>query len=124
MLDEKLKKSIGIDDELIDKIVDEIVTSIEVDKREKFYVDESVQKRNFAEMAKFKERIVALENRVEKYVNNFKLAAVEAERLVTEKTETLNEENQKRILHLQEQIEDLRDMVKKISKEINKLQRS
>ena len=75
-------------------------------------------------MAKLKERIDALENRVEKYINNFKLAAVEAERLITEKTETLDEENQKRILHLQEQIEDLRDITKKLSNEVNKLQRS
>jgi len=120
MQDEKLKK-IGIDSKLIDEIVEEIVSSIKSEKRGETTTEDVIGKRNLAEIIKLKERTTTLENRLEKYISNFKLVATEVERLITEKTEALNEESQQQIVHLQGQIEDLRISMIKLGSEMKKI---
>lgn len=121
MQGERIKRSDEIDDKFIDEIVDEIVDVSSLAGREKITLDDAIQKRNLSEIVKLKERIAALENRVEKYINSFKLVAVEAERLTSEKTESLNEENLRQIAHLQGQIEDLRSAMIRLSNEVKKI---
>jgi hypothetical protein len=113
------KKITGIDDKLIDEIVDEIVSTIT--EREKIPYEDVIEKRNLSEIVKLKERISALENRVEKYINSFKLVAIETERLISERIENLTEENLGQIAHLQTQIEDLRHAMIRLSNEVKKI---
>jgi len=58
---------------------------------------------------------------VEKYINSFKLVAIEAGRSVTEKSEALNEENQWQITHLQGQIEVLRSAMIRLSNDLKEM---
>lgn len=64
-----------------------------------------------------------MENRVEKYVKQFKISAVENGRLVTEKSEQLrvvDEQMDQRITDLAGQIEELRTAMIKLSGKIKR----
>jgi predicted nucleic acid-binding Zn-ribbon protein len=49
------------------------------------------------------------------------MVAVEVERLITERAETLNKENQQQIAHLQGQIEDLRSAMIRLSNKVKEI---
>ena len=103
-------KKLAVDDELIDSIVEEVLKGKApriTEKQEKFPTDD-----------KLPSRIAALENRLEKYIENYKINATELERQITERYEELNEENEKRVLQLQSQIETLRTAMIKLSNEL------
>jgi len=81
----------------------------------------ALERRNLMEIVKLKSRINSLENRVEKYIRNFKISATESNRLVSEKTENLGEGIEERILNLQGQIEKLRTAMIRLSSEVKNL---
>ena len=73
------------------------------------------------EIIKLKNRIANLEDRLEKYINSFKIVAVEVERELTEKWEELNKENEKQNIELRGQIEDLRGALIRLSNELKNI---
>lgn len=83
--------------------------------------ERGLDKKNLIEIAKLKNRMVALENRTDKYVKNFRIAAMEAGRLVSEKAEEARDENEQLLLNLQDQIEDLRTAMIKLSNIVKRL---
>jgi len=80
-----------------------------------------LERRNLMEIAKLKNRMAALENRMEKFIKSFKLSSIEAGRLVSEKAEEARDENEQILFDLQGQIEDLRDAMVKLSNAVKKL---
>lgn len=64
-----------------------------------------------AEFGKLERRIENLERRVENMGGNFKTFAVEADRIISEKTEEMNRENDEMISKLLTEMQDLRDVV-------------
>lgn len=64
-----------------------------------------------ADIGKMEKRIENIERRAENMGNNFKTFAVEADRIISEKTEGLSRENDETITKLLAEIQDLRDMV-------------
>ena len=83
--------------------------------------ERGLDKKNLIEIAKLKNRIFALDNRMDKHVKNFRIAAMEASRLVSEKTEEVREENEQLLMNLQDQIEDLRTVMIKLSNNVKRL---
>jgi hypothetical protein len=83
--------------------------------------EHGLDKKNLIEIAKLKNRMVAMENRADKYVKNFRIAAIEAGRLVSEKAEEAREENEQLLMNLQDQIEDLRTVMIKLSSNVKRL---
>ncbi len=69
-----------------------------------------------AEIGKMEKRIENLERRAENMGNNFKTFAVEADRIISEKTEGLSRENDEAISKLLSEMQDLRDMVIEIKR--------
>ncbi|TRZ54040.1 hypothetical protein D4Q76_03290 [archaeon] len=65
---------------------------------------------------KLEKRIENLEHRAENMGNNFKTFAVEADRIISEKTEGLSRENDETITKLLAEMQDLRDMVIEIKR--------
>lgn len=118
----KLKKQSVIIEEIAEEVADLIVDSKKLSDVLKTSKEKDViQKRNLSEVTKMKERIRLLENRVEKYIKSFKIVAVEVERMITERTEEMNKENEQQIMHLQGQIEDLRTIMIRIGNEVKKI---
>lgn len=64
-----------------------------------------------SELGKLEKRIENLEHRAENMGNNFKTFAVEADRIISEKTEALGRENDEAVTKLLSEVQDLRDMV-------------
>ena len=62
-----------------------------------------------------------MENRLEKFISNFKTVVVEVDRQLTEKWEELNKGEEKRVLSLQGQIEDLRTALIRLSNELKSI---
>jgi len=120
----EMQEDFGIDDKLVDEIVDEILDSTRpakgISPRE-IPTEETLQRHSLGEVARLKSRISALENRLEKYVNNFKTTAVEVEREISERNKNLDEENERQILRLQGQLEDLRSAMIRLSNEVKRL---
>ena len=83
--------------------------------------ERGLDKKNLIEIAKLKNRMVALENRTDKYVKNFRIAAIEAGRLVSEKAEEARKENEQLLMNLQDHIEDLRTAMIKLSNNVKRL---
>lgn len=102
--------------DLVEEIANEITETILSSRNY-----ENLQKRNFAEIVKLKNRIKNLEQRLEKHINNYKITATEIERQITERTENSNQEIEKRIANLIGQIEDLRSAMIRLSNEIKKI---
>jgi len=108
-----------IDDELVDGIVDEILDSM---KKEKIPVKaDAFQRRNLSEIVRLQARIANLENRVEKFVRNFKISATESVRQISETERGLEEENEQQIMQLQGQIENLRTAMIRLGSEVKRL---
>ena len=145
----KRKQIMDVDSEererIIDQVADEIVETLlsstvddskKLKKRRKGKIkggkiksavvrgaskERGLDKKNLTEIAKLKNRMVALENRTDKYVKNFRIAAIEAGRLVSEKAEEAREENEQLLMNLQDQIEDLRTAMIKLSSNVKRL---
>jgi len=118
----KYEKNLEIDEKLIDEIVNEVVASIRAEReKERVSIEEGVQKRNLDEIVKLNERVAALENKVEEYMNSLKLVASEVERLAKEKAGALGEEKEQQITNLQLERKDLKDEMMKLSNEVKKI---
>lgn len=83
--------------------------------------EHGLNEKSLIEIAKLKNRMVAMENRADKYIKNFRIAAVEAGRLVSEKAEEAREENDQLLMNLQDQIENLRTAMIKLSNSVKRL---
>ena len=113
-------------DQLADEIVEILLDSIASkgnpkNARERVTNLNSLERKDLMEIVKLKNRIAALENRVEKYIRSFQITATESERHLTEKSEELTKENQQDIMNLQAQIEDLRTAMVRLGNEVKKL---
>jgi len=91
-------------DEIAEEIVDMILSS------KKLSTHPSLESRqNFAgEVEKLKKRVDGMEKQLQKYIDSFKIAAVEAERHITENFEEQEKEREKTLMMLIEQIENLK----------------
>lgn len=67
---------------------------------------------------KLEKRIENLEHRAENMGGNFKTFAVEADRIISEKTEGLSRENDETITKIITEVQDLRDAVIEIKRNI------
>jgi len=105
--------------DITEEIADEIVKLVL--KSKPSTEANAVEKKNLDDIAKLKQRIFSLENRVEKYIKNFKIVATEAERHLTERAEEISKENEQTIVNLQAQIEDLRTAMIRLSNEVKKI---
>ena len=119
----KLKPEI-LTDSMIDEISDEIVESLlksGVVRREKEEMHGNDGVLDDTKAAKIKNRIKELEGRLDSHINDFKVVSIETERMITEKVESMNEESERQILALQEQIEDMRTAMIRLSNEIKRM---
>lgn len=80
-----------------------------------------IQKRVSKDIDVIKNRIAILENRLNKLVNNFRIDIVEAERMITQKAEELNNENDQRITNLVSQVENLRGAMIRLSNDVKEI---
>lgn len=64
-----------------------------------------------AAIERLENRTANLEHRVENISNNFKTFAIEADRIISEKAEQMNRENDEMISKLLSEMQDLRDIV-------------
>lgn len=71
-----------------------------------------------AAFGKLEKRIENLERRAENMGSNFKTFAVEADRIISEKTEGLSRENDETITKIITEVQDLRDAVIEIKRNI------
>jgi len=120
----EMREEFEIDNQFVDEIVDVILDSREQSKgmpAKRIPTEEILQRSNLGEMVKVKSRISALENRLEKYINSFKITATEVEREISERYKNLNEDNEQQNLHLQGQLEDLRSAMIRLSNEVKRL---
>ena len=121
-------------DEMADEIVELILSSVAaVDSKKlerikrggreatKSTKTGTMGRKTLMEILRLKNRINALENRMEKYIKNFKIASIEANRLISEKAEEARDENEQMLFDLQGQIEDLRAAMTRLSNEVRKL---
>ncbi|MEM5797213.1 MAG: hypothetical protein QXD72_00050 [Candidatus Aenigmatarchaeota archaeon] len=121
MKESLLKREINLD-ALADEIVELIANSKKLtDILKVVQENEIIQKKNLSEVATLKNRITILENRLNNLVKSFRIDIVEAERMVSEKTEKIIEDSEQRVTHLTSQIEDLRDMIVRIGNDVKKL---
>ena len=77
-----------------------------------------------SDAVKLKSRIQYLENRIEKHVHDYKTTAIEVERQIVDKFSELEQDNDKRLIYLQGQIESLRDGMIRLSNELKQLKES
>lgn len=80
-----------------------------------------LDKRNLIEIAKLKNRVSSLEHRVEKYIKNLELSAIESGRLTSEKSEEIKDENEQMLLNLQGQVEELRTAMIRLSNQVKRI---
>lgn len=113
------KKQIEIDDRLVDEIVGEIIDSMK--KGQPAAKFDGAQMQYINEIARLKARIVNLENRVEKYVGNFKINATESARKISETESSLQENYEHQIIALQGQLENLRTAMIRLSGEVKRI---
>jgi chromosome segregation ATPase len=104
-----MKQALAVDDELVDEIVDEVLKS------------QRPFKSKSDEIGKLKARIADLEHKLDKYISSFKLNATESVRRISEVDETLTSENEKQLIALQGQLNDLRTAMIRLSNEVKKL---
>ena len=98
-----MDRKLQIDDNMVDEIVNEILEEGIPQKSQPISnaLDDRVSRNIQA-------RVEALENRFGKYMNNYKTTAIELERQITEKAEEFNREQEKQLVHLRAQLDDLR----------------
>ncbi len=119
-----LKESLA--EEIADEIVDSILTSganrkgVEISENKKENFRENIGSET-EELIRIKRRLEAAENRLDKYVNSFKIFATEVERQLTQKTGELTDDVDRQILDLQGDVEELRTAMIKLSNKIGQL---
>lgn len=111
---------------LLDKLADEIAelaTNSEKIERVMKILEEqdAIEKRNSNDIINLKEKISILEGKLNKFLEDFKISVVEAEREITERHEKILNDMDKQIVRLQSQIEDLRTAIIRISNEVKNL---
>lgn len=105
-------------DELVDEIVRLTTNSRKLAEILKTAQDnEAIQRRNLGELNNLKLRIIEIENRLDKLTKAFKTNSIETARLITENYEEINEENEQKIMNLQDQIESLRSMITEVKRD-------
>ena len=96
-----------IDDKMVDEIVDEILAE-GLPKQQQTTYSSSSNIMDDRVYRNIQARVEALEGRFGKYMNNYKTTAIELEKQITEKSEEFNREQEKQIVHLRTQLDDLR----------------
>jgi len=125
-------KSLDVPDELVDEIVEEVLsetmgkTQLEIPtKKPKLKEpEETLLDSNVSDLVKLKSRIQYLENRIEKHVHDYKTTAIEVERQISDKFSEFEQENEKRLIYLQGQLEALRTAMIKFSNEFKQSKES
>lgn len=125
----KTDKGQLIPNELVDEIVEEIVSETLAKKSTsdnvtKFKPKEELFLDSDASELKLKSRIQFLENRIEKHVHDYKTTAIEVERQINDKFSELEQENEKRLIYLQGQLEALRNAMIRLSNEFKQFKES
>ncbi len=119
-------KDLNISDELVDEIVEEILAETSVGKPSETKTS-SVKKFKPEELydgasdLKEKSRMPSFENRAEKTIYDYKTTAIEIERQITEKFTEFEQENEKRLMYLQNQLESLRTAMIRLSSDLKQL---
>lgn len=121
-----MKVSVLGQEKLMEDLVDELADMVSNSRKLADILkitqeNELIQNKNLKETDKLKERISILENRIDKYANSFRIFAIEVERELSEKYRSLEEDNEKRVVHLQGQLENLRTAMIKLSSEVKGL---
>ena len=127
-----VNKGLDVPDDLIDEIVEEVLSetmekpsSETPTKKPKLKEpEEMLLDSNVSDLAKLKPRVQYLENRIEKHVHDYKTTAVEVERQISDKFSEFEQENEKRLIYLQGQLEALRTAMIKLSNEFKQSKES
>ncbi len=104
------------DKKFVENIAEEIVGMIS-DTKKLVSLSQDVenikvqQNEYFKNIGRLENRIKQLENRLENHIADFKTVAVEVERMITERSESLSKEQQDTITSLRVEIEELRRTV-------------
>lgn len=112
------KSELEIPEELVDEIVEEILESKTLTKKSKTQKPKVV---GSIATDSLLPRMEEIENKLEEYINSYKITATELERQITEKSEELTREQDKQLTYLQGQIENLREAMIRLSGEVKKL---
>lgn len=120
-----VNKNLDVPDELVDEIVEEVLSEtmgkplseIPTKKPKLKEPEEMLLDSNVSDVVKLKSRIQYLENRIEKHVHDYKTTAIEVERQIVDKFSEFEQENEKRLIYLQGQLEALRTAMIKFSNE-------
>ncbi|MBI2084459.1 MAG: hypothetical protein HYT70_02505 [Candidatus Aenigmarchaeota archaeon] len=109
------RQPLQIDDKVIDEIVDEILNEGDV-------LETSPPMRLKPSNKIYKNSSKAgLQEKFEEHLRDYRTTAMELERQITEKSEEWMSEQEKQMMRLQGQIEDLRTSMIKLSSELKKL---
>lgn len=96
-----------IDDKMVDEIVDEILSE-GLPKQQQTTYSSSSNVMDDRVFRNIQARVEALEGRFGKYMTNYKTTAIELEKQITEKAEEFNREQEKQLVHLRTQLDDMR----------------
>lgn len=116
-----------VPNELVDEIVEEILAetkakkTVEIKSKPK---DNSLVDSYLPEPSNLKLRIQNLENRIEKHIHDYKTTAIEVERQIVDKFSEFEQENEKRLIYLQNQLEALRSAMIRVSNEFKRSKES
>lgn len=123
------KEKTTLPKQMIDRIAEEVAEIVTNSKRLNSLFDsikenEAVSRKSMNDIIRLKKRAESLENRIVEHIKQFKTVAVEAGRLVTEKSEELraaDEQMNQRITDLAGQIDDLRTAMIKLSNKVKEI---
>ncbi len=127
-----VNKNLDVPDELVDEIVEEVLaetmekasSETPTKKYKPKEQEETLLDNNLSDAVKLKPRIQYLENRIEKHVHDYKTTVIEVERQIVEKFSEFEQENEKRLIYLQGQLEVLRTAMIKLSNEFKQSKES
>jgi len=119
MLNRRLKELEGERKDVTEEIADEIVDLLLESSPSK--KSDVIERKLLGDIVKLEQRVFSLENRVEKFIKNFKISAVESERHISETSEELTKENEQNIMNLQAQMDELRATMIRLSSRIKKI---
>lgn len=118
------KETLKIVDEIADELVDILLSSKKFSKvSEKAEKTETVQKKDSEELIRLRKRINSLKNILLGHISQFRIATVELERELSEKIEDLKRENEENNISMESQIGELRNKLRTLKNEVNKLKR-
>jgi len=136
-VDEKLLDEIAneivkteVDEKLLDEIANEIVKKIAYPPKQESG-DENSGKPNSMKFGKLHAdsvysrqlafRLEDLENKVDNFLNDYKIAIAEMEKLLIGKFEEFSDQREKQLLYLQGQVENLRTAMIKLGNEFKRI---